>query len=62
MKEYTYKGYTFRKTNVVNANSGKNLYEIYGLKECGQKPYLFTINECRDYIREHTGGSPVFRL
>ena len=62
MKEYTYKGYTFRKTNVIHANSGKNLYEIYGLKEVGQKPFLTSIRECREYIRECEDGRPMFRL
>lgn len=62
MKEYKYKGYSFRMTNTIHANSRKNLYEIDGLKECGQKPFLTTIKDCRYYIREHTGGAKFFRL
>lgn len=62
MKEYTYKGFTFRRTSILHANTLKPLYEIDELKECGQRPFLTTIKDCRYYIREHTGGAKFFRL
>ena len=62
MKEYTYKGYTFRATYTLCARNMRPLYEIDGLKECGKYPFLTSIRECREYIRERTDGTPMFRL
>ncbi len=62
MKEYSYKGYNFRATNVMTevhrTIPGKGyrytalcpLYEIDGLKECSKFPFLTSINECKEYI------------
>lgn len=64
MKEYRYKGYTFRATNtmteVLRETPGyhgrrhyrvlRPLYEIIGLKECGKSPRLTSIAECKAYI------------
>jgi DNA-binding transcriptional regulator YiaG len=52
--EYKYLGYTFRATTTLHANTMRPLYEIDGLKSRGQKPFLTTVRECRDYIAEHT--------
>lgn len=60
-KEYRYKGYTFRATRVMTEVYRANgygyhyktirpLYEIDGLKECGKRPFLTSIRECREYI------------
>lgn len=53
MKEYKYYGYTFRITSIVHANSGRCLYEIDGLKPVGKRPFLTTIEQCREYIRQN---------
>lgn len=53
MKEYNYMGYAFRRTATVHANSGRYLYEIDDLKERGKRPFLTTIEQCREYIRQH---------
>lgn len=51
MKEYKYNGYTFRVTSIVHANTGRYLYEIDGLKPAGKRPFLTTIDGCKEYIR-----------
>lgn len=53
MKEYKYRGYTFRITSTILANTGRNLYEIDGLKERGKRPFLTTIEQCKEYIRHY---------
>ena len=53
MTEYEYRGYTFRATSTVHANSGRSLYEIDGLKGRNARPFLTTIEDCREYIRQH---------
>lgn len=68
MKDYTYKGYTFRQTSATTTVYVKNpmgyhyyierivyLYEIDGLKERGKRPFLTTIEQCKEYIRNHSG-------
>lgn len=50
MKEYTYKGYTFRATSTLRANTMRPLYEIDNLKELGWRPLLTSIKACREYI------------
>ena len=52
-KTYRYMGYDFRATSTIHANSGRNLYEIDDLKERGKRPFLTTIEDCREYIRQH---------
>lgn len=52
MREYKYLGYTFRATSTIHANTGRNLYEIDDLKERGKRPFLTTIEECKEYIRQ----------
>lgn len=52
MKDYTYKGFKFRVTNNVCANNMRALYEIDGLKEAGCRPFLTSISETKDFIRE----------
>ncbi len=53
MKEYKYRGYTFRVTSTIHGNTGRNLYEIDGLKERGKRPFLTTIEQCKEYIRRY---------
>lgn len=63
MKSYTYKGYTFRQvwtTTEVVVGAGtrhshkelRYLYEIDDLKEAGKRPFLTTIEGCKQYIRD----------
>ena len=52
-KRYTYRGYTFYKTDTLLAISGKNLYKIDGLKDRAKQPRLTTIEECKEYIRRY---------
>lgn len=65
MKEYTYRGYTFRPTRTnteVIRNAGADhpytvirpVYEIDGLKEAGKRPFLTSAEQCREYIRDNT--------
>lgn len=51
MKEYTYKGFTFRATSTQHANTMRPLYEIDGLKCRGTRPFLTSIADCKQYIR-----------
>lgn len=64
MKEYRYKGYTFRATStmttiyVSDGHGGHNsrivpLYEIDDLKERGKRPFLTSINQCKEYINDY---------
>lgn len=58
MKEYKYKGYTFYRTNTmtreyrahIHKHKTVPLYEIVGLKPCGMRPFLTSIQQCKDYI------------
>ena len=61
--EYRYMGYTFRPTNtttdvyVLNRSRCYTkktipLYEIVGVKDCGRRPFLTSIAQCKEYIRE----------
>lgn len=65
MKEYSYMGYKFRATNTMTTvyvldrfrcyvERTVPLYEIDGLKERGQRPFLTTIAACKNYIREES--------
>ena len=51
-KTYRYMGYNFRATSTIHANTGRNLYEIDDLKERGKRPFLTTIADCKEYIRQ----------
>ena len=53
MKEYTYKGYTFRATSTIHANTMRPLYEIDNLKERGSRPFLTSIKACKEYIDQY---------
>ena len=64
MKEYKFMGYTFRATSTTTTVRVLNrfhsytekivpLYEIDGLKERGKRPFLTSIEQCKDYIREN---------
>lgn len=64
MKEYSYMGYKFRPTSTMTevyvldrcrCYTAKivPLYEIDGLKDRGQRPFLTTIAACKNYIREN---------
>lgn len=60
MKDYRYRGYTFRRTNTMTSGWGgrhhstlRCLYEIDGLKPRGVRPFLTTIDQCKDYINQH---------
>lgn len=62
MKDYRYKGYTFRATNTMTSgrgNSFKCLYEIDGLKPRGKRPFLTTIDQCKDYINDYLERNAV---
>lgn len=52
MKEYTYKGYTFRATDTLHASTLRPLYEIDDLKERGVRPFLTSVKDCKEYINE----------
>ena len=65
MNEYKYNGYTFRRTTTTTTTRIKNargyyverlsyLYEIDGLKEAGKRPFLTSVEQCREYIRDNT--------
>lgn len=59
MKDYRYKGYTFRQTSTMTPGRGwgkenlRCLYEIDGLKSRGTRPFLTSIQQCKDYINWH---------
>lgn len=63
MNEYKYRGFTIRRTTSTTTTRIKNargyyseriayLYEIDGLKECGKRPLLTSLEACREYIRQ----------
>ena len=52
MKEYRYRGYSFRQTTTICSNNGRYLYEIDDLKERGIRPFLTSVRECMEYIKE----------
>lgn len=67
MKEYKYHGFVFRQTDTMTTvyypnSQGYNsprvvpLYEIDGLKPCGKRPLLTTIEQCKEYIRDNGEG------
>lgn len=61
--EYKYHGYTFRQTNTTTETTVKRgqqyrqeiryLYEIDELKPRGVRPFLTSIEQCKDYIKEN---------
>lgn len=64
MKEYRYHGYRFRATDtttdiyVSNGRGGYRhkivpLYEIDELKPRGKRPFLTSVEMCKDYIAEN---------
>lgn len=60
MKEYKYRGYTFRVTSTIHGNTGRNLYEIDGLKYRDVRPFLTTIAECKEYIDDYGHNIPRY--
>lgn len=60
MKEYKYKGFTFRSTPTLHANSMRPLYEIEDLKERGMKPFLTSIAECKAFISKYVDDGEVW--
>lgn len=60
MKEYKYKGFTFRATLTLHANSMRPLYEIDDLKERGMPPFLTSIVECKDFISQYVDDGEVW--
>ena len=52
-REYKYMGFTFRQTDLVHGNTGKYLYEIDELKPAGSRPFLTSIAQVKECIREY---------
>lgn len=55
MKTYTYEGYRFRKSRITTDVRGRGVvqaYEIDDLKSPMTRPFLTTIEDCKEYIRE----------
>jgi len=71
MKKYTYKDYVFYRTDtttIVRYQRGTewlerpmHVYEIEGLKPAGKRPFLTTMQACRDYIDSVAEGLPPVR-
>lgn len=67
----TYKGYTYMKTSITTSvryqRAGRwlertgYLYEIQGLKEAGKRPFLTSVQACKDYIDSAVDGLPPAR-
>lgn len=60
-KTYSYKGYTFRQTSTIHANSGRYLYVIIDAdgneaKGCGSRPFCTTIQQCKEWINNKIDG------
>ena len=51
-REYKYMGYTFRQTGITHGETGRFLYEIDDLKSAGNRPFLTSIEQVRQYIRD----------
>jgi len=52
MKKYKYRGYTIRATEATHASTGRPLYEIDNMKPAGTRPFITTIADARDFIRD----------
>ena len=60
MREYKFRGYTFRATDItteamvnrfgVERKEIRPIYEIDGLKGAMVRPLLTSLSQCRDYI------------
>lgn len=71
MKKYTYKGYVFFRTDTTTTvryeRAGRwvervmPVYDIPELKPAGQRPFLTTEQQVRDYINSHVEGLPPVR-
>jgi hypothetical protein len=63
VKEYKFRGYKFRATDITTEvtvtrfwqtrTEIRPLYEIDGLKEAGTRPFLTSLNQVKDYIEFH---------
>lgn len=51
-KEYSYKGYTFRQTDITYSETGRFLYEIDELKPVGKRPFLTSIKQVKQFISD----------
>lgn len=62
MNEYKYRGFTIRRTTIMTTKRIKSargnyyerradLYEIDDLKPVGKRPFLTSVEACREYIR-----------
>ena len=51
MKNYKYMGYEFRATENICLNNMRKLYEIDGLKTAGERPFLTSIADVHDFIK-----------
>ena len=51
-KEYRFLRYTFRITDNVCLNNNRNLYEIDDLKDAGTRPFLTSISDVKDFIKD----------
>ena len=72
MKKYTYKGYVFYRTDTTTTvryqrhtanwlERPAKVYEIEKLKPAGKRPFLTTMQACRDYIDSVVEGLPPVR-
>ena len=52
MKTYRYMGYDFRATEYTYAATLKPLYEIDDMKPAGTRPFITSIAQCREFIRD----------
>lgn len=52
-RDYKYMGYTFRQTDITHGNTGRFLYEIDDLKPAGTRPFLTSISQVKQYIRDY---------
>lgn len=51
MKEYKFRGYTFHATELTHAGTGRPLYEVDEVKEAGTRPFLTSVQQTREFIR-----------
>lgn len=69
-KTYAYRGYAFHQTDIttevyvpiddhLHRKEMRYIYEIEDLKPAGRRPFLTTVQECRDYITRHLQQSGI---
>ena len=52
MKTYRYKGFAFRSTSSTHANTGRTLYEVDDMKPAETRPFLTSIRDACEFIRD----------